>query len=77
MSDLLTTLTVTAVAPFIFNADMWFNQTDKLLWQNPQTVAVQKLEPKELSSTKFVNEVSKKEAPYFTRGLSYLWIIVP
>ena len=63
MSDLLTTLTVTAVAPFTFNADMGFNQTDKLLWQNPQTVAVQKLEPKELSSTKFVNEVSKKEAP--------------
>ncbi len=63
MSDLLTTLTVTAVAPFMFNTDMGFNQTDKLLWHNPQTVAVQKLEPKELSSTKFVNEVSKKEAP--------------
>ena len=64
MSDLLTTLTVTAVAPFVFQTDMGVNQTDKLFWtQRPQIVAVQKLEPKELSSTKFVNEVSKKEAP--------------
>lgn len=64
MSDLLTTLTVTAVAPFVFQTDMGANHTDKLFWtSNPQIVAVQKLEPKELSSTKFVNEVSKQETP--------------
>lgn len=64
MSDLLTTLTVTAVAPFVFQTDIGANHTDKLFWtSNPQIVAVQKLEPKELSPTKFVNEVSKQETP--------------
>lgn len=58
MSDLLTTLTVTAVAPFMFNTDMGFNQTDKLLWHNPQTVAVQKLEPKKEAPKR-----EKKEEP--------------
>ena len=58
MSDLLTTLTVTAVSPFMFNTDMGFNQTDKLLWHNQQTVAVQKLEPKKEAPKR-----EKKEEP--------------
>lgn len=62
MSDLLTTLIVTAVAPFVFQTDMGANHTDKLFWaQGPQIVAVQKLEPKELSKQEAPKREKKEE----------------